>query len=214
MARYTGPVCKLCRREGDKLYLKGSRCLTPKCSFERRGYAPGQHGSQAQWRRRRPSDYSLQLREKQRARRIYGVLERQFRRYYRSAAKARGLTGLTLMQSLESRLDNVVYRLGFAESRSQARMLVVHGHFTVNSYRTDIPSMLLKAGDEIRVHEGSQKKAYFRGMSDVAEARTVPTWLDRDLKSLSGHVAEMPRREEIDTPVKEQLIVEFYSRRT
>lgn len=212
MARYTGPVCRLCRREGDKLYLKGSRCLTPKCSFERRGYSPGQHGSQAQWRRRRPSTYSLQLREKQRARRIYGVLERQFRRYYKRAAKARGLTGLTLMQSLESRLDNVVYRLGFAESRPQARLLVAHGHFSVNGYRTDIPSMLLKPGDEISIHEGSRKNGFFEGIKEVADARTVPTWINRDLTSLSGQITELPRREEIDTPVREQLIVEFYSR--
>ena len=212
MARYTGPVCKLCRREGDKLYLKGSRCLTPKCSFERRGYAPGQHGSQGHWRRRRPSDYSLQLREKQRARRIYGVLEKQFRRYYKRAVKVRGLTGLTLMQSLESRLDNVVYRLGFAESRSQARLLVSHGHFSVNGHKTDIPSMLLKPGDDISVYEGSRKKTFFQGMAEMAEARVVPTWLNRDLMTLSGQVEQLPRREEIDTVVREQLIVEFYSR--
>ena len=212
MARYTGPVCKLCRREGDKLYLKGSRCLTSKCSFERRGYAPGQHGSQGRWRRRRPSDYSLQLREKQRARRIYGVLERQFRRYYKRAAKVRGLTGLTLMQSLESRLDNVVYRLGFAESRSQARLLVSHGHFSVNGHKTDIPSMLLKPGDDISVYERSRKSTYFQGVAEVAEARMVPTWLNRDLMTLSGHVEQLPSRAEIDTPVREQLIVEFYSR--
>ncbi len=143
MAKYRGPVCKLCRREGEKLFLKGERCFTPKCAFERRGYAPGQHGKSSQFRRRRESDYNRQLRAKQKARRIYGIMERQFRRYYEVSLSRRGLTGLNLLQILESRLDNVVFRLGYADSRAQARLLVTHGHFTVNGRRTDVPSMLL-----------------------------------------------------------------------
>jgi len=151
MAKYRGPVCKICRREGEKLFLKGERCFTPKCSFERRGYAPGQHGKGSQFRRKRESDYTRQLRAKQKARRIYGVLERQFRRYYEVSLGRRGLTGLNLLQILESRLDNVVYRLGYADSRSQARLLVTHGHFMVNGRRTDVPSMLLEPGDTVTV---------------------------------------------------------------
>lgn len=212
MAKYTGPVCKLCRREGEKLYLKGSRCLTPKCSFEKRGYAPGQHGPQSQFRRRRQSDYSRQLREKQRARRIYGVLERQFRRYYRQAIRARGLTGLVMMQTLERRLDNVVYRLGFAQSRSQARHFAGHGHFLVNGRRTNVPSMQLKPGDVITVREGSRARPYFQELPDIAADRPAPKWLERDVQGLSGRVLELPTRQEIDSPVNEQLIVEFYSR--
>src|SRR3972149_4087614 len=153
MAKYTGPVCKLCRREGEKLFLKGERCFTPKCAFERRGYPPGHHGKSAQFRRRRESDYNRQLRAKQKARRVYGILERQFRRYYEESLQRRGLTGLNLLQILESRLDNVVYRLGFADSRAQGRLLVTHGHFSVNGRRTDIPSMLIKPGDVIEVRE-------------------------------------------------------------
>src|SRR5512136_1441502 len=149
MAKYRGPVCRLCRREGEKLFLKGERCFTPKCAVERRGYAPGQHGKSSQFRRKRDSDYNRQMRAKQKARRTYGVLERQFRRYYVVALSQRGLTGLNLLQILESRLDNVVFRLGYADSRAQARLLVTHGHFMVNNRRTDVPSMLLVAGDVI-----------------------------------------------------------------
>jgi len=212
MARYIGPVCKLCRREGEKLFLKGQRCFTPKCAFERRGYPPGEHGRDAQFRRRRVSDYSRQLREKQKTRRVYGVTERQFRRYYRTAVKERGLTGVNLLRMLERRLDNVVYRLGLAESRQQARLLVTHGHFNVNGRRTDIPSMFVETGDQVEVREGSRKRPYFKEVGDFAEGRTVPAWLERDLKNLSGKITKLPERADIDTNLNEQLIVEYYSR--
>ena len=212
MARYIGPVCKLCRREGAKLYLKGARCLGPKCSFDKRGYAPGQHGQQAQWRRRRDSDYAIQLRAKQRARRVYGVLERQFRKYYRKAVRDRGLTGLALLQLLETRLDNVVYRLGYARSRAEARQLVSHGHFLLNGRRTDVPSALLSPGDEISVRRGSGDRPFLQALGEDAEGRTVPTWLTRDVSELTGKMDALPARQEIDEPVNEQLIVEFYSR--
>ncbi len=219
MSNKFGPVCKLCRREGEKLYLKGDRCFTPKCSFEKRDFAPGQHGRTAGRGGRkgmgtgRASDFARQLRAKQKARRIYGVMERQFRRYYETALGRRGLTGLNLLQILESRLDNVVFRLGFASSRAQARLLVTHGHFTVNDRRTDIPSMLLKEGDVIGVREGSIKLTYFKDMGVVAEKRTSPSWLSRDLNKMSGAMARFPERAEIDGSLDEQLIVEYYSRR-
>jgi len=212
MARYTDPVCKLCRREGEKLFLKGERCFTPKCAFERRDYAPGMHGKFGSSRPGRESDYAKQLRAKQKARRIYGVLERQFRRYYRMAQRLRGLTGFNLLQILESRLDNIVYRLGFAASRSQARILVSHGHFTVNGQKTDVPSYVINVDDTVSVREGSRDNTYFKELRDLAEARTVPTWLARDLNSLSGRVLRMPERAEIDGNLNEQLIVEYYSR--
>jgi small subunit ribosomal protein S4 len=212
MAKYTGPVCKLCRREGEKLFLKGERCFTPKCAFERRSYPPGEHGRDAQFRRRRVSDYHRQLREKQKTRRIYGVTERQFRRYYRSAMQKRGLTGANLLQILERRLDNVVYRLGFAESRAHARLLVTHGHFNVNGRRTDVPSMLVQAGDNIEVREGSLKRTYFKGLSEIAEAKTAPHWLDRDAKALSGQIMQLPERRDVDATLNDQLIIEYYSR--
>lgn len=212
MAKYRGPVCKLCRREGEKLFLKGQRCFTPKCSFERRNYAPGQHGKGAQFRRRRDSDYNRQLRAKQKARRIYGVLERQFRRYYQVSLTRRGLTGLNLLQILESRLDNVIYRLGYADSRSQARLLVTHGHFAVNGRRTDVPSMLVSQGDVVAVREGSRKRPYFKDLAALAEDKNVPVWLSRDLKALSGSLIRLPERAEIDGNLSEQLIVEYYSR--
>lgn len=212
MAKYRGPVCKLCRREGEKLFLKGARCMTPKCAFDRRGYPPGQHGRSAQYRRRRESDYSRQLRAKQKARRIYGVLEKQFHRYYTVALSRRGLTGLNLLQILESRLDNVVYRLGFAESRAQARLLVTHGHFSVNERRTDVPSMLVSDGDKIAVRDGSRKRTYFKDLPMMAEGKNVPMWLSRDLDNLSGSVLRLPERAEIDGNLSEQLIVEYYSR--
>lgn len=217
MAKSLSPVCKLCRREGEKLYLKGERCFTPKCAFEKRSFAPGQHGRTAGRgggaNMGRSSDFARQLRAKQKARRIYGVLERQFRRYYDTAITRRGLTGLNLLQILESRLDNVVFRLGFASSRAQARMLVTHGHFIVNSRRTDVPSMLLSEGDTIAVREGSSKLTYFKDLGDFAEKRTYPAWLNRDLKAMNGSVARMPERAEIDGSLDEQLIVEYYSRR-
>jgi small subunit ribosomal protein S4 len=212
MSKYRGPVCRLCRREGEKLFLKGERCFSPKCSFERRGYAPGQHGKGAQFRRRRDSDYNRQLRAKQKARRSYGILERQFRRYYQVSLSRRGLTGLNLLQILESRLDNVIFRLGYADSRAQARLLVTHGHFTVNGRRTDVPSMLVSQGDVVAVREGSRGRTFFRDLSAVAEDRTVPPWLNRELKSLSGSVIRLPERSEIDSNLQEQLIVEYYSR--
>ncbi len=212
MAKYRGPVCKLCRREGEKLFLKGERCFSQKCSFDRRGYPPGQHGKGAQFRRRRESDYNRQLRAKQKARRVYGILERQFRRYYEVSLTRRGLTGLNLLQILESRLDNVIFRLGFAESRAQARLLVTHGHFTVNGRRTDVPSMLTSQGDVVAVREGSYQRTYFKDLRAVAEDRTIPMWLSRDLKALSGTVVRLPERSEVDGNLHEQLIVEYYSR--
>lgn len=221
MAKNLSPVCKLCRREGEKLFLKGERCFTPKCSFEKRDFAPGQHGRTAGkgggkgkgMGTGRVSDFARQLRAKQKARRIYGVMERQFRRYYDTAIRGRTLTGLTLLQILESRLDNVVFRLGFAANRAQARLLVSHGHFTVNGRRTDVPSMLLSEGDTISVREGSGKLTYFKELDAYAEKRNAPSWLGRDVKSMAGSVARMPERAEIDGSLDEQLIVEYYSRR-
>ena len=217
MSKNLSPVCKLCRREGEKLYLKGERCFSPKCAFERRSFAPGQHGrtgsrSGGGNRTGRESDYLRQLRAKQRARRVYGILERQFRRYYEVANQRHGLTGLNLLQILESRLDNVGFRLGFASSRAQARVMVTHGHFTVNGRRTDVPSVLLKEGDTISVREGSQSLTYFKGLTDLADARTSPSWLNRDTKGLTGSVQRLPERAEIDGSLNEQLIVEYYSR--
>ena len=212
MAKYLGPACKLCRREGEKLFLKGERCFTPKCAFERRGYAPGQHGPSSQGRSERQSDYARQLRAKQKARRLYGVLERQFVRYFGIAQRRNGLTGLNLLQLLETRLDNVVFRLGFAVNRAEARLLVTHGHFMVNGRRTDIPSMLLRPGDVLSVREGSRSTEYFKVLGDVAEPRGIPAWLDRNLKDLSGKVLRQPERAEIDGNLTEQLIVEYYSR--
>lgn len=212
MARYTGPVCKLCRREGEKLFLKGERCFSPKCAIERRAYPPGQHGRMAQWRRSRTSDFGDQLRAKQKARRVYGVLERQFRRYFKQALKARGLTGLTLLQILESRLDNVVYRLGFASSRAQSRQLVSHGHFLVNGRRTNVPSMQIKPGDMIEVREGSQNKTLIKDLFAMAEERSAPDWVTRDIKNMSGGINRLPERSEIDANLNEQRIVEYYSR--
>jgi len=212
MAKYHGPVCKLCRREGEKLFLKGARCFTPKCAFEHRGYAPGQHGKSSQFRGRRQSDYSRQLRAKQKTRRVYGILERQFRRYYEVSLQRRGVTGMNLLQILESRLDNVVYRLGFADSRAEARLLVTHGHFMVNGRRTDVPSMLLGSGDKVMVREGSRKRTFFKDLPDLAENKSFPNWLSRDVKELSGLVTRLPERSEIDANLQEQLIVEYYSR--
>jgi len=216
MSKNLSPVCKLCRREGEKLYLKGERCFTPKCAIEKRNFAPGQHGRTGSRsggnRSGRESDYLRQLRAKQRARRVYGILERQFRRYYEVANQRRGLTGLNLLQILETRLDNIVYRLGFASSRAQARLLVTHGHFTVNGRRTDVPSMLLREGDAVAVRDGSRGLEYFKGLGDLANARTSPSWLNRDTTQLSGAIQRLPERAEIDGILNEQLIVEYYSR--
>jgi small subunit ribosomal protein S4 len=212
MAKYRGPVCKLCRREGEKLFLKGERCFTPKCSVEKRNYPPGEHGKGAQFRHRRESDYNRQLRAKQKARRIYGIMERQFRRYYEVSLQRRGMTGLNLLQILESRLDNVIFRLGFAVNRAQARHLVTHGHFMVNGRRTDVPSMLVSPGDQISIRDGSRKRPYFKDLSAIAEERNIPDWLSRDLRNMTGSVIRLPDRPEIDGNLSEQLIVEFYSR--
>lgn len=211
MARYTGPVCKLCRREGEKLFLKGERCFTPKCPMERRAYPPGEHGRFG-GRAGRQSDYSRQLRAKQKTKRIYGVLERQFRRYFSEARQRPGLTGLNLLQILESRLDNVVYRLGFTDSRSQARQLVNHGHFTLNDRRNDIASTILKPGDKIAVKESSKQSDYFKNLRQAEEIRTAPAWVEVDVNNLSGRMIRLPDRSEIDGNLNEQLIVEYYSR--
>ena len=211
MARYTGSVCKLCRREGEKLYLKGSRCLSSKCAIEKRSGPPGSRERRRRFHRR-TSEYGVQMREKQKVRRFYGVLERQFRRYYREAERRKGLTGSNLLAILESRLDNVVYRLGFAESRPQARQPVQHGHFDLGGRRTNIPSCLVKPGDEISVRERSRKLAYFRAISERLGGRAVPGWLSLDADNLKGQVLHLSSREDIDIPVNEQLIVEYYSR--
>lgn len=214
MARYIGPVCRLCRREGFKMFLKGERCFTPKCAFERRAFAPGEHGRAGAGRggSDRASDYARQLRAKQQARRTYGVLEAQFRRYFGVAQSKRGLTGLNLLQTLEQRLDNVVYRMGYAVNRAEARQLVSHGHFTVNGRRTNIPSMLVQPNDVVEVRESSRHKPFFKELSDYAEKRACASWLDRDLKQLSGKFLRLPERAEIDGNLNEQLIVEYYSR--
>jgi small subunit ribosomal protein S4 len=212
MARYLGPACRLCRREGEKLFLKGQRCFTPKCAFERRGYIPGQHGRTRQGRSDRESDYARQLRAKQKARRSYGILERQFRRYFGIAQHKRGLTGLNLLQTLELRLDNVVYRMGLAENRNKARQMVNHGHFMVNDIRSDIPSMLLKPGDVLTVREVSRSRTLFKELPEMAANQQCAIWLERDLKQLSGRVLRIPERGEIDGNLNEQLIVEYYSR--
>ncbi|MCS6825154.1 MAG: 30S ribosomal protein S4 [Caldilinea sp.] len=213
MARYTDAVCKLCRREGQKLFLKGERCLSPKCAIERRGFPPGMHGKKQTFRRKM-SDYGLQLREKQKARRIYGVLERQFRRYFEEANRVTGMTGVNLLAMLEQRLDNVVYRLGFADSRAQARQLVRHGHFDVNGRKTDIPSFQVRVGDVIAVRETARSKSYFKDRLQIMQdARlSVPGWLRLDLAGMRGEVVGTPTREDIEIPLNEQLIVEYYSR--
>ena len=211
MARQVEAVCKLCRREGMKLFLKGERCLSPKCAMEKRAYAPGMHGRSMQFRRKE-SDYAMQLREKQRAKRIYGVMEQQFRRYYDMALTRRGLTGANLLTILETRLDNIVYRLGFAESRAQARQLVLHKHFVLNGNTCNIPSAILKAGDTLAVSENSRRNGYFRELTEVLEHQTVPEWLSLNPSEMSAALVAVPTREQIDVPLNEQLIVEFYSR--
>ncbi|RJQ07286.1 MAG: 30S ribosomal protein S4 [Bacillota bacterium] len=208
MARYTGPVCRLCRREGGKLYLKGERCYSTKCAFEHRPETPG-HKSRF---RKKPTEYGIQLREKQKTRRIYGVLERQFRTYYRRAARSRGVTGETLLQLLERRLDNVIYRLGWGSSRSEARQLVRHGHFTVNGRCVNIPSFQVRPGDEIAVHPSSRDLARMKELAGLAGQRGVPEWLEADHEEMKARVSRLPSREDIDVPVQEHLIIELYSR--
>ncbi len=206
MARYTGPVCKLCRREGVKLYLKGEKCFTDKCAITRRPFPPGQHGQG----RRKLSEYGVQLREKQKARRTYGVMEGQFARYFEKAEKKQGVTGEVLLQTLERRLDNVVYRMGLASSRAEARQLVRHNHFAVNGRRVNIPSFLVKPGDVVEVREASRQKPRFKQMAQIT-SRLVPAWLEVNSEALRGTVLRLPNRDEIDAPVQEQLIVEYYS---
>ncbi|MBC7083834.1 MAG: 30S ribosomal protein S4 [Firmicutes bacterium] len=208
MARYTGSVCRLCRREGLKLYLKGDRCYTEKCAVDRRPYAPGEHGQG----RKKMSEYAIQLREKQKLRRIYGVLERQFERYFEMASRKRGVTGEALLQILESRLDNVVYRMGLATSRAEARQMVRHGHIAVNGKKLSIPSYLVESGDVVSVREGSRELTRFKLAAEAAEGRTVPAWLSLHPDGLSATVLSLPTRDQIDVPVQEHMIVELYSR--
>jgi len=209
MARYRGPVCRLCRREGEKLFLKGDRCSTEKCAYERRAYAPGEHGRD---RRLRVTNYGLQLREKQKARRIYGILERQFRNYFAEAARMPGITGENLLQLLETRLDNLVYRLGFAPSRPAARQLVRHGHFQVNGKKASVPSHRVRPGDVIAVRESSRNLSTIQGTVESRGGRGTPEWLDANTKTLKGRLVQMPSRESIPTTVQESLIVELYSK--
>ena len=210
MARYTGPRCRLCRREGMKLFLKGERCYTDKCAFERRSYPPGQHG-QAQMRAKR-SDYGIRLREKQKVKRIYGVSEKQFKKYFDRADRMRGQTGHNLLQLLERRLDNVVYRLGFASSRAQARQMVVHGLFKVNGRTVDIPSYLVRPGEVIELKEKYRQNPYIQENLEAVVRRGVPQWLELDADNFKGTVKALPTREDVTMPIQEQLIVEFYSR--
>jgi small subunit ribosomal protein S4 len=212
MARYTDSVCRLCRRESVKLFLKGERCLSPKCAVERRAFPPGMHGKKQTFRRK-TSDYGTQLREKQKARRIYGVLERQFRRYFEEASRTTGLTGANLLAILERRLDNVVYRLGFADSRAQARQLVRHGHFEVNGRKTDIPSFQVSVGDVVKVRQTAQSKVYFKDRAQLMQGvAKTPTWLKLTFTAMSADVVGNPAREDTEIPLNEQLIVEYYSR--
>lgn len=209
MARYTGPSCKLCRREGMKLFLKGARCHMDKCSFDRRSYAPGMHGQNM---RRKPSEYALQLREKQKTKRIYGVLENQFRTYYSKAARRKGVTGELLLQMLECRLDNMIYRLGFAPSRKSARQLVRHRHIAVNGRTVDIPSFQVSPGDTVQVREKSRQLQLIHDTLKRIGDAGQSSWLSVDKVNLSGTLVEYPKRDDIPTPVEEQLIVELYSK--
>jgi small subunit ribosomal protein S4 len=208
MARYTDAVCRLCRREGQKLFLKGDRCYTDKCAADRRPYPPGQHGQG----RKKASDYGTQLREKQKAKRYYGILESQFRGYYDVAAKRKGKTGENMLALLESRLDNVIYRLGFAMSRAEARQLVLHGHFQVNGRKVNIPSFLVKPGMIITIKEKSRSLDKFKAVIEANAFRQPPKWLEYDGNAMLAKVVALPEREDIDIPIEEQLIVEFYSK--
>ena len=208
MARYTGPACKLCRREGKKLYLKGERCTSGKCALERRNSAPGQHGAA----KKKMGEYGMQLREKQTTRRYYGVLERQFKNYYEEAARKEGMTGENLLILLERRLDNTVFRMGLAESHREARQLVLHAHFTLNGKKVNIPSILVKPGDVIAVKESSRDSAKIKALAEALESKTAPKWLDVDKTNLQAKVVSFPAREDIDYDFNEQLIVELYSK--
>lgn len=209
MARYIDPVCRLCRREGIKLFLKGDRCYTDKCAIEKRSYPPGQHGSGF---RQKLSEFGQQLREKQKVKRIYGVLEKQFRRFFEAAARKRGMTGETLLGLLEKRLDNVVYRMGFAASRAEGRQLVKHGHLLLNGKRADIPSMLVKVNDVVTVRERSRKIAQITNAMEAARRKGTSSWIQLDMDNFAGKIVGEPKREELTLPIQEQLIVELYSR--
>jgi len=209
MARYTGPVCRLCRREDLKLFLKGDRCYTDKCGFERRAYAPGQHG---QARRRKLSNYGEQLREKQKVKRIYGIAERQFRGYYYKALRLKGVTGENLLVLLERRMDNIVYRLGFASDHAEARQLVRHGHFSVNGKKVNIPSYLVRPRDVVQVKEGSQKIARINEALAAVDRRGVPQWITLDKDNFRAAINQLPSREDVTLPIREQLIIELYSK--
>ncbi len=208
MARYTGAVCKLCRREGKKLFLKGDRCYTGKCALERRSYAPGQHGQS----RKKPTEYGLQLRAKQQAKRYYGIAEKQFYKYFLMAERKQGVTGENLLRICESRLDNVVYLLGWANSRAEARQLVNHGHFKVNGKSVNIPSYLIKAGDEVAIKDKSKESEKIKATVAACAARPVPQWLDRNDEGLTAKILALPTREQVACPVEEHLIVELYSK--
>jgi len=208
MARYKDAVCRLCRREGVKLYLKGDRCYSPKCAIDRRGYAPGQHGQM----RRKHSEYGLQLREKQKARRIYGILEKQFRSYYEKAVRQRGVTGENLLRLLETRLDNVIYRMGFAASRPQARQLVRYGHVEVNGKRVTIPSYQVKEKDIVSIRENSRSLNIFKEIAEAGATKVVPEWISVNFETLTGEISYLPKREDMDIPIAEHLIVELYSK--
>jgi small subunit ribosomal protein S4 len=209
MARYRGPVCRLCRREGEKLFLKGERCHSERCAVERRAYAPGEHGRD---RRIRITPYGLQLREKQKARRIYGIMERQFHNYFTRAARLPGVTGENLLQILEARLDNLVYRLGFAPSRPSARQLVLHGHFAVNGRKVTVPSFWVRPGDVISVREKSRNIPLIQGAIENRGARAMPDWLEANTKTLKGRFLRVPSREAIPITIQENMIVELYSK--
>jgi small subunit ribosomal protein S4 len=208
MARYNGPVCRLCRREGMKLFLKGSRCYTKKCAFERRSTPPGQHGV----RRRKMSDFGTQLREKQKVRRVYQVVERQFKRYFETAESRPGVTGENLLRLLETRLDNVVFRMGFAGSRAQARQLVSHAHFAVNGRPATVPSFQVGEGDRVEVRAGSRDTTYFKDIKEALRSAPRPDWLSVDVEKLGGSVLALPRRDQMPLELNEQLVVEYYSR--
>jgi small subunit ribosomal protein S4 len=209
MARYRGPVCRLCRREGEKLFLKGERCQTEKCAIERRAYAPGQHGRD---RRLRITPYGLQLREKQKARRIYGIMERQFRNYFQAAARMPGVTGENLLRILESRLDNLVYRMGFAPSRKSARQLVLHGHLSVNGRKVSVPSYQVRPGDVVSVREDSRNLPLIQGTIESRGGRDLPDWLESNTRTLKGRLLRLPSRDAIPTTIQENMIVELYSK--
>lgn len=209
MARYTGSVCRICRRENVKLYLKGDRCYSDKCAFDRRGYPPGEHG---QRRGRKISDYGIQLREKQKVKRMYGLSENQFRLFFQRAESQKGVTGTNLLVALERRLDNVVYRLGFVNSRAQGRHFVRHNHFTVNGRKVNIPSFMVKSGDVIQVRENSQKMQAIGDSLDAVVRRGIPQWLDLEKEKMQGVIKDMPGREDLTMPIQEQLIVELYSK--